>query len=160
MPRAVAPRPWILLIVALVAALVVSIAAAVQTEEHEDDHAHDADTGLTEYVADYRFILRTSLTEGGFAFVGVGGDIDGQVNPLLEVTHDAIVEIVLINGDGIEHDIDVAEFGAMSGHVTQLWETTVVAFRADEEGALNYICTIPGHVEAGMIGQLVVEDGH
>jgi hypothetical protein len=31
------------------------------------------------------------------------------------VTHDAVVEITLINGDGIEHNINVAEFGAISG---------------------------------------------
>jgi nitrite reductase (NO-forming) len=133
---------------------------ADQEADHHDDHAHTPDTGLSEYDADFRFILRTAVVDGGFAFIGVGGEIDGQINPTLEVTHDAVVELVLINGDGIEHDFDIADFGVMSGHVSHTWETTVVAFRAEAEGSLNYICSIPGHAEAGMVGLFVVEDAH
>ena len=160
MPKAHGLRFPILLLAVLAVAPMLSIAVADQEDHHDDDHAHATDTGLTVYDADFRFILRTALVDGGLAFIGVGGEIDGQVNPALEVTHEAVVEIVVIDGDGIEHDFSVDDFGVMSGHVGHMWETTVLAFRADQKGSLNYICSIPGHAEAGMAGLLVVSEGH
>ena len=38
-----------------------------------------------EYTPTVRFRLRTELAEGKMAFVGVGGDIEGVVNPTLRV---------------------------------------------------------------------------
>jgi nitrite reductase (NO-forming) len=39
-----------------------------------------------EYTPNVRYRLRTELAEGKMAFVGVGGDIEGLVNPTLRAT--------------------------------------------------------------------------
>src|SRR2546425_11440887 len=53
-----------------------------------------------EYTPTVRFRLRTELAEGKLAFVGVGGDIEGVVNPTLRVAQGDIGQIGLVNGDG------------------------------------------------------------
>ena len=49
-----------------------------------------------EYTPTVRFRLRTELAEGKLAFVGVGGDIEGVVNPTLRVAQGDIVQIGLV----------------------------------------------------------------
>ena len=36
-------------------------------------------------------------------YIGVGGDIDGKVNPMLSVHEGETVQINLINGEGAQH---------------------------------------------------------
>jgi len=55
--------------------------------------------------ATVEFTLKTAMAEGKMVFVGVGGDIDGLVNPDLVVEPGAVVKVNLVNGDGPEHDI-------------------------------------------------------
>ena len=61
-------------------------------------------------VPDVSFTLKTNVGEKGLSFVGVGGNIDGQLNPKLEVAEGAIVQITLINGDGAMHDVGLSGF--------------------------------------------------
>lgn len=134
-----------------------------ETGEMTSSHM-EAEGNLTSYTADYRFTLETALLEGQMVFVGVGGALDGQVNPTLHVRHGAVVEITLMNGDGIEHDIGFPEVEAMSDHTRALGDTVVVAFRADDgadahdETTLQYYCTFPGHRIAGMEGLIAVSN--
>ncbi len=114
---------------------------------------------VEEYVADYSFTLETQLRDGKMVFVGVGGEFDGVVNPTLEVEHDAIIEITLVNGDGIEHDLAFPDFEAGSEHTFAKGDSTVFAFAANKEGEIDYYCTIPGHRIAGMEGLIVVTEG-
>ena len=37
--------------------------------------------------------------------------------------------------------------------------STTIVFKADKKGEFKYICSLPGHVQAGMIGQILVGDG-
>src|SRR5713101_5402928 len=46
-----------------------------------------------EYTPNVRFRLRTELGEGKMAFVGVGGDIEGIVNPTLRVNVGDVVQV-------------------------------------------------------------------
>src|SRR5689334_14610427 len=46
------------------------------------------------------FTLRSGIAEGRMVFLGVGGDINGQVNPTLNVHEGETVQINLINGEG------------------------------------------------------------
>ncbi len=136
------------------------------TEEHhdadhgaEEDHAHGSTAGnLEQYVANVSYTLRTSIVDGGMAFIGVGGEIDGVQNPTLVVPHGAVVEIVLINGDGIEHDVTFPAFEAMAEHIATRGEQAAVAFVADQEGIFEYHCALPGHVQAGMKGTIMVQE--
>jgi nitrite reductase (NO-forming) len=108
-----------------------------------------------EYVPDVRFRLRTALAEGKLAFVGVGGDIDGVVNPTLRVPEGAVVQVDLINDDGIEHDV-AFDFDAATERVAQKGASSVTVFRADRPGEFAYFCSVPGHRPAGMEGKLIV----
>jgi plastocyanin len=66
------------------------------------------------------------------------------------------VVITLVNEDPIFHDLMVeglanVDVGARAG------QTAKVRVRIDRPGTYEYVCTVPGHAEAGMVGTLVVE---
>ena len=87
-----------------------------------------------EYTPTVRFRLRTELADGKMAFVGVGGDIEGVVNPTLRVAEGAVVQIGLVNGDGVEHDVVFPEFRAATDKVNRKGASSVTVFRADKSG--------------------------
>jgi nitrite reductase (NO-forming) len=109
-----------------------------------------------EYVPNVRFRLRTALAEGKLAFVGVGGGIEGVVNPTLRVAEGAAVQVDLLNDDGIEHDVAFPDFDAATERVAQKGASSVTVFRADAPGEFAYFCSVPGHRPAGMEGKLIV----
>ena len=108
------------------------------------------------YIPDVRYTLRSGIAEGRMVFIGVGGTIDGQVNPLLSAAEGQVVQITLINGEGAEHDIVFPEQDAKSPRITGRGASTSVVFRATRAGDFTYICSVPGHQLAGMEGQFVV----
>jgi len=109
-----------------------------------------------EYTPNVRFRLRTELGEGKMAFVGVGGDIEGIVNPTLRVNDGDVVQISLVNNDGIDHDVVFPDFKAGTDRVNRKGASSVTVFRADKAGEHPYFCSLPGHRQAGMEGKLVV----
>jgi len=110
------------------------------------------------YVPGLRYTLRTGIAEGRMVFIGVGGAIDGQVNPVLSAAEGQGVQVTLINGEGAEHDIVFAgqEATARSAHITGKGASTNIAFRAGKAGDFIYFCSLPGHQLAGMQGQFLV----
>jgi nitrite reductase (NO-forming) len=108
------------------------------------------------YIPDARYTLRSGIAEGRMVFLGVGGTIDGQVNPLLSAAEGQVVQIILINGEGAEHDIVFPGQDAKSPRITGRGASTSVVFRATRSGDFTYICSVPGHQLAGMQGQFVV----
>jgi len=108
------------------------------------------------YIPDVRYTVRSGIAEGRMVFLGVGGTIDGQVNPLLSAAEGQVVQITLINGEGAEHDIVFPEQDAKSPRITGRGSSTSVVFRAGRAGDFTYICSVPGHQLAGMYGQFVV----
>lgn len=109
-----------------------------------------------EYTPDVSYKLETAIAEGKMVFIGVGGDIDGTVNPELHADPGDIVQITLINGDGAQHDWSIPEFDAKTDLITGTGTSSVTVFRATETGSFYYFCTVPGHRAAGMEGKLVV----
>ena len=105
------------------------------------------------------FTLRSGVAQGRMVFIGVGGDIDGQVNPQLMVHEGETVQINLINGEGAEHDVVVDQYGARSERVIGKGASTTFAFLADRTGEFAYFCSVPGHREAGMEGRIRVMPG-
>lgn len=118
-----------------------------------DPHSHD--TGV-KYRPDVTFTLRTDIADGKLVFIGENGAIKGKVNPQLAVAEGAIVQINLVNGDGATHDISVPDFKAASNQLNTKGASTAIVFRADKKGQFKYICSLPGHVQAGMIGEILV----
>ena len=108
------------------------------------------------YIADVKYTLRTGIAEGRMVYLGIGGAIDGKVNPTLTAAENQGVEITLINGEGAEHDITLPDEGAKSPRVTGKGASTTLAFRAGKPGEFNYFCTVPGHRLAGMEGKFIV----
>jgi nitrite reductase (NO-forming) len=117
-----------------------------------------ANQSASSYVPGLRYTLRTGIAEGRMVFIGVGGAIDGRVNPVLSAAEGQGVQITLINGEGAEHDIVFAdqEATARSAHITGKGASTNIAFRAGKAGDYIYFCSLPGHQLAGMQGQFLV----
>ncbi len=108
------------------------------------------------YLPDAKYTLRTGIAEGRLVFIGVGGDIDGKVNPVLSAAEGQVVQLTLINGEGAEHDIVFPDQDAKSPRVTGKGASTTLAFRATKVGDFIYFCSLPGHQAAGMQGQFIV----
>lgn len=113
-------------------------------------------TLAAEYNPDVSYTLRTGIGEGKMIFTGVGGDIDGEVNPTLKAQPGQVVQITLINGDGALHDVVAPDFDAKSDQVSGKGSSSVMVFRADEAGEFVYYCSVPGHRAAGMEGLIQV----
>jgi nitrite reductase (NO-forming) len=107
-------------------------------------------------VSDVRYTLRTGIAEGRMVYLGVGGAINGQVNPVLSAAEGQVVQVTIINGEGAEHDISFPDQNARSPRVTGKGASTTIAFLAGKSGDFTYFCSVPGHRLAGMEGKLVV----
>ncbi|WP_238626073.1 copper-containing nitrite reductase [Aggregatilinea lenta] len=102
------------------------------------------------------YTLLTGGDTGQLEFVGVGGDIDGQINPTLTANPGDVVKITLINADRMLHDVIIDEFNAQSDQFSGRDEQDSITFTADQVGEFVYYCSVPGHRQAGMWGKLVV----
>jgi nitrite reductase (NO-forming) len=105
-------------------------------------------------LIEYTFTSR--LENAQMQFVGQGGAIDGQVNPAISANVGDTVKVTLISGEGVEHNISFPDFKVTSENVVGEGDTTTIEFKVDKGGSFNYICSIPGHKEAGMAGQFEV----
>jgi nitrite reductase (NO-forming) len=112
--------------------------------------------GPVSYTPNVAFTLQTGIAEGRMVFIGVGGAIDGAVDPALKVRTGDVVQVTLINGEGAEHDVSFPDQNATSDRLKTAGASSTIVFRADKPGAFVYFCTVPGHRQAGMEGKLVV----
>jgi nitrite reductase (NO-forming) len=118
--------------------------------------AQGASAASVTYIADARFTLRSGIADGRMVYLGVGGEIDGKVNPVLTAVEGQVVQLTLINGEGAQHDISFPDQNTTSPRVTGKGSSTTIAFRADKSGDFVYFCSVPGHRQAGMEGQFLV----
>lgn len=103
------------------------------------------------------YTLRTIMgADPAMAYIGVGGDIDGIINPELTANVGDTVRLTVINGDPVLHDLLIDEFGQDTGELIALEETAVLEFVVDRPGVFSYYCSIPGHRQIGMEGLLRV----
>ncbi len=105
------------------------------------------------------YTLRSGIAEGRLVFLGVGGAIDGKVDPELVFHEGEWGQINLVNGEGAEHDIVIEFFGARSNRVVGKGASATVSFAAEKTGEFLYYCSVPGHREAGMQGKIRVAPG-
>jgi len=111
---------------------------------------------VTAYLSDAKYTLRSGIADGRMVFLGVGGVIDGKVNPILTAVEGQVVQVTLINGEGTEHDIIFPNQDARSPRVVSKGASTSIVFRAGKAGDFLYYCDVPGHRLAGMEGQFLV----
>lgn len=122
-------------------------------------NGHDNTSSAVQIRPDVTFTLRTDIADGKLVFIGESGTIKGKVNPQLAVAEGAVVQINLVNGDGAQHDISVPDFAARSNKLNDKGSSTAIVFKANKKGEFQYFCTLPGHLQAGMVGKVVVGDG-
>ena len=102
------------------------------------------------------YTLRTVLgQEPVMAFIGVGGEIDGVINPTLTAQVGDQVSLTVINGDPVLHDLTIEAFDVSTGELTDKDQQVTLSFVAAQAGEFEYSCTVPGHREIGMRGSLV-----
>ena len=92
-------------------------------------------------------------------FIGVEADIAGLTNPTLKAKVGVTVSITLTSTEGIEHDIAIHDFNAKSRPVSGASNSVTVSFVVDKPGTFPYFCSVPGHREAGMEGNIYVIGG-
>lgn len=104
------------------------------------------------------FILVTVSENGKLLYRGVGGSIDGLINPELYVRAGDTVRIILLNGDGMAHDLFLPDFDVKTAYVMGFDDRTEIVFSVGEAlpGSYVYYCTLPGHRSAGQEGLLVI----
>ena len=107
---------------------------------------------------DVTYTLRTGVDEERMVYYGVGGEIDGVMNPTLAADIGQIVQITLINGQPVEHDLTLEELGVATSSVYKEGDEAIVQFKVDEAMAINYFCSLPGHRAAGMEGLILIGD--
>jgi nitrite reductase (NO-forming) len=105
---------------------------------------------------DVEFTLTTSMDTGKMVFLGVGGEIDGVINPDLAARQGDKVRVILVNGDGMPHDFAIPDLNAQTAMVIIKGQTTDVVFETGNAGEFAYYCTVSGHRQAGMEGKLIV----
>jgi nitrite reductase (NO-forming) len=131
-----------------------SQAPSAQTQQQQA--ARTAPAAPVSYLPEARYTLRSGIADGRMVYIGVGGAIDGKVNPVLTAVAGQIVQITLLNGEGATHDIVFPDQKATSPRVTGKGSSTTLAFRAGKAGDFIYYCSVPGHRLAGMEGQFIV----
>jgi nitrite reductase (NO-forming) len=101
-------------------------------------------------AADREFTLEARMT----GYIGATGPIAGERNPALLVTKGDNVKIILINGEPMAHDLCLDAHKVKSAQILKVGEKIEVTFVAAQSDA--YYCSLPGHRQVGMEGQLVV----
>ncbi|HEY5983794.1 MAG TPA: copper-containing nitrite reductase [Anaerolineales bacterium] len=102
------------------------------------------------------YSLKTGMDGGRMVYIGMGGNIEGVINPHLQANVGDIITLNVMSGDGAEHNLVIPDLSVDSGHVVGQGRTVTVTFGADHAGTFNYYCDLPGHRQAGMEGQLEV----
>jgi nitrite reductase (NO-forming) len=147
--------PWLikLFIYTWIALLLPGCAAQVAGARQGDPVQPDTGT------VDVEITLQTGMMDGRMAFIGVGGEIDGMINPDLHIKPGDTVRLVLLNGDGMQHDLALPDLNAHIPPFTGMGESgeTVFEVAEDQAGAYPYFCTVLGHRQAGMEGTLIVD---
>ncbi len=111
-------------------------------------------------TADLEFTLQTLIHDGGLAYIGVGGEIDAVINPDLTVQPGDVVRLVLLNGDGMQHDLYLPDFDVKTSFVSKIGERAEIVFEVGDmqPGSYVYYCTVSGHRQAGQEGKFIVEN--
>lgn len=112
-------------------------------DEHEEDHAH---TQTTHDAIEGAEEIRVVAKEWGFEPASI------------HLHEGEAVNIVLVNEGVLEHEIELGEFDF---HIhAQPGETTTAGFEPDKTGEFKFACFVPGHYDAGMVGDVIVEHAH
>jgi len=137
--------------------LTSSLAVHAQTDTHASHAAHAATAAGNPVKAEEaatlkRYELHTNIVDGKMVYV----DAKGQVNPTLVANAGDTIELVLESGEGAEHDLVIPELNVASPKFNSETGKITVRFKVTRPGTFTYFCSIPGHRQIGMEGQLEI----
>ncbi len=101
-------------------------------------------------AVDREYLLEATI----LGYDGIGGDIDGVRNPVLQAEEGEVVRITIVNGETLVHDIMMEQLGVKSDEVLDVGDRANITFTAVADDI--YFCTIPGHRAAGMEGRFEI----
>lgn len=143
--------------VLFLAILPIRIEFGLPTVEAQETPVPTAQTVSYTAPSMVEYTLRTVLGQTPpMAFQGVGGSIDGQLNPQLAANVGDTVRLTVINGDPVAHDLTIADLNVTTGQMVGDEETVTLEFVVNMPGDFVYFCSLPGHREIGMFGTLRV----
>jgi nitrite reductase (NO-forming) len=85
----------------------------------------------------------------------IANDIEWNITTINAKVNQQI-EITVTNAGALDHDLVIDELGV--DILLAPGDTEVVSVTVDHAGTIQYICSIPGHEEAGMVGEIVVTE--
>jgi nitrite reductase (NO-forming)/hydroxylamine reductase len=113
--------------------------------------------GRVDTISTREHVLTTGFEQGGLAFLGVSGEINGVYNPALQAEPGETITITLINGGYGEHSLTIPDLAVSTGKVSEKGEVTSVTFTVPEQPQeLDYFDSLRNHAALGMQGLLVV----
>ncbi len=139
----------------VVIALILMLPITIEIRPASTAAQEQTGAGSTGSVVEYTLGVIMGQNPG-MAFIGIGGDIDGELNPTLTASTGDTVQITLINSDPIIHDLTITEFNVTTGEVQPNGAQATISFVPTVPGDFAYFCNIPGHRQLGMVGVLRV----
>lgn len=85
----------------------------------------------------------------------IANDIEWNITTINAKVNQPI-EITVTNAGALDHDLVIDELDV--DILLSPGDTEVVTVTVDHAGTIQYICSIPGHEEAGMVGEIVVTE--
>jgi mono/diheme cytochrome c family protein len=114
-------------------------------------------SGARNDVSTKNYILTTGFENGELVFMGVGGDINGLINPTLHADPGETITVMLVNGGEGKHDIYFPNLKIKSERVTEKGRSVSVTFTVpNREVELEYIDSVANHAQIGMAGVLQI----
>lgn len=66
------------------------------------------------------------------------------------------IELTIRNDGALDHDFVIEELGF--DELLSPGDVKTITFTVDHPGSIKYICNIPGHEEAGMVGEITITE--
>lgn len=114
-------------------------------------------SGVSGKVSTRKYVLTTGFEGGNLVYLGVGGNINGQVNPTLHASPGETITVVLVNSGEGQHDLSFPDLKVKTRRVKENGESESVTFTVPNEiVTLEYYDSVANHAEIGMVGELEV----
>lgn len=107
-----------------------------------------------------------TMTEFGFEpnaiSVTAGSPVELTLVNEGAIEHDFVIEVIPVTGvtssNSGDHHMSTDEHSKFDLHTsTAAGETSTLTFTPTEAGTYKIICSVPGHLDAGMTGELIVK---
>jgi uncharacterized cupredoxin-like copper-binding protein len=110
--------------------------------------------------------ITVTMTEFGFEpnsiTVTAGSPVELTLVNEGAIEHDFVIEVIPVtdvsSSNSGEHHMSTDEHSEFDLHTsTAAGETNTLTFTPTESGTYQIICSVPGHLDAGMTGELIVK---